>query len=144
MPTKLLVIQGDIAQLRVDAIVRNSKGRTAISGARELPARYVIDAEGPLWTGGESREEDRLGKAYQDALTLAVQHKVRTIAFPNISTGRYGYPKSKAARVALTTVRNFLKAWPGSFQEVIFACWDSENYHLYKEMLGSENLVVHT
>jgi O-acetyl-ADP-ribose deacetylase len=141
MHTKLLVIQGDITQLRVDVIVRTG-GVISDAAPDDLHIPHVIHTEGPVWTDGTQQEAALLGKTYHDALVTAVSNHAKTIAFPNISTGRSGYPKKKAALVALTTVRNFLKEWPGTFTEIIFACWDTENYHLYKDMLGSENLVV--
>jgi O-acetyl-ADP-ribose deacetylase (regulator of RNase III) len=160
MYTKLLVIQGDITQLKVDAIVRSGARHPSISGTRELPAlyvmgteegyvieteaRYVIDTADPVWTDGNIQAEALLEKAYVDALLLAIHSEATSIAFPNIGTGSSGYPNDTAAQVALKSVYNFLKRSPGKLSEVIFACWDSENYHLYKEMLGGENLILHS
>jgi O-acetyl-ADP-ribose deacetylase len=120
--TKLLLIQGDIAQLKVDAIVK--------------------DTDGPVYTDGQHEEALQLRNAYRKALQMAVTNNAKSIAFPNISTGSSGYPKDEAAEVALTTVRNFVEEQPGMFSEIIFVCWDSENYHLYKKMMGSENRVL--
>jgi O-acetyl-ADP-ribose deacetylase (regulator of RNase III) len=149
MYTKLLVIQGDITQLRVDAIVRSGARKARISGSRdanvsgsrELSSRYVIETEDPLFDDGNAQA---LEKAYIDALLLAISSDTRSIAFPNIGTGDSGYPNDTAAEVALKAVYNFLKKSPGKLSEVIFACWDSENYHLYKEKLGGENLILHS
>ncbi len=144
MYTKLLVIQGDITQLKVDAIVRSGARQPRIYDTQELPSRYVIDTEDPVWTASNAQAEALLEKAYVDALHLAIDSEATSIAFPNIGTGSSGYPNNTAAEVALKAVYNFLKQSPGKLSEVIFACWDSENYHLYKEMLGGENLILHS
>lgn len=152
MYTKLLIIQGDITQLKVDAIVRSGATQTRISDTQELPARYdidtearyVIDTEDPIWSASSAQAEALLEKAYVDALHLAMDSEATSIAFPNIGTGSSGYPNDTAAEVALKAVYNFLKQSPGKLSEVIFACWDSENYHLYKQMLGGENLILHS
>jgi O-acetyl-ADP-ribose deacetylase (regulator of RNase III) len=84
-------------------------GSAVISGAGTLPARYVIHAVGPVWRGGQRNEAGLLAGAYRRALELAADHECRSIAFPALSTGAYGYPMDQGARVALTTAVDFLK-----------------------------------
>jgi O-acetyl-ADP-ribose deacetylase len=84
-------------------------GSAVVSGAGNLPARYVIHAVGPVWSGGQRREAEQLAGAYRRSLELAVEHGCRSIAFPALSTGAYRYPRDQAARVALATAIDFLK-----------------------------------
>src|SRR5919202_1629945 len=95
------------------------EGDARITGAGRLNARYVIHTVGPVWAGGEAGEAAVLARAYRSALALAEAHGVRTIAFPSISTGAYGYPEPAAARVALATVLDHLRG-PTSLAEVRF------------------------
>src|SRR5687768_12573393 len=76
-------------------------GEAVITNAGNLPAKYVIHTVGPVWNGGQSNEETLLFSAYTNSLKLAVENKITTIAFPNISTGIYGFPKNKAAKIAV-------------------------------------------
>ena len=101
-----------------------------ITTGGRLPAKYVIHTVGPVWNGGAHREEELLASAYQNSLQLAVEHKIETIAFPNISTGIYHFPKDKAAGIAVATVSAFL-ADHDKLKQVIFVCFDRENYELY-------------
>jgi len=84
-------------------------GSAVISGAGNLPATYVIHAVGPVWRGGNRGEADLLAGAYRRCLELAVEHQCRSVAFPSLSTGAYGYPIDQAARVAIATALDFLK-----------------------------------
>jgi O-acetyl-ADP-ribose deacetylase (regulator of RNase III) len=127
MHTKLVVIQGDISQLKVDAIVQ----------ASDLDECLQVREDRAL-----GQTEECLNKAYQNSLNWAVSRKAKTVAFPNVNDPHLSFSKNKAAFVALTAVRNFVIAQPGQFTEIIFVCWDTENYHLYKEMLGGENRAV--
>lgn len=110
-------------------------GQAVITGAGRLPARYVIHTVGPVWNGGRSHEDDLLASAYRNSLLLAVQDEARTLAFPNISTGIYGFPKERAARMAIQTVRTFLEQH-ASAPEVTFVCFDAENHSIYGRLLG--------
>jgi O-acetyl-ADP-ribose deacetylase len=85
-------------------------GEAVITGAGNLPARFVIHTVGPIWIGGMRGEDDLLANAYQNSLRVAVEHGVRTIAFPNISTGIYRFPKERAAEIAVREVTSFLDA----------------------------------
>ena len=99
-----------------------------------LPARYVIHAVGPVWRSGRHGEAELLAGCYRRSLGLATENGLTSIAFPNISTGVYGYPKDKAADVAMATVQQFLQQ-PTSVETVIFVCFDSENYRLYQQRM---------
>jgi O-acetyl-ADP-ribose deacetylase (regulator of RNase III) len=104
-------------------------GEAVITTAGNLPARYVIHTVGPVWTGGNKQEASLLKNCYTNSLNLAIEYKVKTIAFPNISTGIYHFPKDKAAGIAIDAVRNFKDA--SFFETVFFVCFDKENYDLY-------------
>ncbi|MEZ5018203.1 MAG: O-acetyl-ADP-ribose deacetylase [Flavipsychrobacter sp.] len=108
-------------------------GEAVITTAGKLPATFVIHTVGPVWNGKE-KEEQLLANAYRNSLLLAVENNVRRIAFPNISTGIYRFPKDKAAVIATTEVKNFL-ANNEQLEEVIFVCFDNENYDLYQPLI---------
>jgi O-acetyl-ADP-ribose deacetylase (regulator of RNase III) len=110
-------------------------GEAVIITGGKLPTRYVIHTVGPVWNGGQSNEEQLLANAYRNSLELAVKNGVRTIAFPNISTGIYHFPKDKAAEIALHTTDEFLRINPDAFDKVIFVCFDKENYQLYRSLI---------
>ncbi|MBO9638704.1 MAG: O-acetyl-ADP-ribose deacetylase [Siphonobacter aquaeclarae] len=109
-------------------------GEAVITTAGKLPAKFVIHAVGPVWNNGHSNEEYLLSSAYLNSLLIAADHSVRTIAFPNISTGIYRFPKEKAAEIAVRTVRGFL-AESNAIERVIFVCFDDENYALYAGLI---------
>lgn len=111
-------------------------GEAVITTAGNLPAKYVIHTVGPVWQGGKQQEEILLANAYKNSLQLALDHKCQSIAFPNISTGVYGYPKELAAAVAFKEVFLFINAHSGSIAKVIFVCFDNENYQLYLKQEG--------
>ena len=110
-------------------------GEAVITTAGRLPAKYVIHTVGPVWNGGHNGEPNLLANCYRNSLRLAVENGVTTIAFPNISTGIYRFPKPEAATTAITTVQQFI-ANDNRVKEVFFVCFDDENYSLYKEQLG--------
>lgn len=109
-------------------------GSAKITGGYKLPAKYIIHAVGPVWHGGNNDEHEMLKGCYETALKLAVEHNCKSIAFPNISTGIYRFPKEKAAEIAIATVHNFLmkNVLP---EEVYFVCFDTENYAIYEKLL---------
>ncbi len=109
-------------------------GDAKITKAYNLPAKYVIHTVGPVWYGGKSNEEELLASCYRRSLELAVENNIHTIAFPNISTGIYRFPKEKAAKIAIKTVQQFL-AVNAKIQEVIFVTFDSDNYQIYQKIL---------
>jgi O-acetyl-ADP-ribose deacetylase (regulator of RNase III) len=104
-------------------------GEAVITGAGNLPARYVIHTVGPVWNGGQKGEPEKLANCYLNSLRLAVENNCKTVAFPNISTGVYGYPKEEAAKIAYQTVVNFL-ACNEQIEKIIFVCFDEDNYRL--------------
>jgi len=106
-----------------------------ITGAGKLPAKYVIHTVGPVWYGGKRGEPELLASCYRKSLLLARDNGIESIAFPNISTGIYGYPKDKAAEIAINTVRETLNETP-CVEKVVFVCFDRENYSLYQELIG--------
>jgi O-acetyl-ADP-ribose deacetylase (regulator of RNase III) len=109
-------------------------GEAVITTAGNLPARFVIHTVGPVWKGGGNGEREKLAACYRNSLQLAVNNKCKTIAFPNISTGVYGFPKNEAAQIAVRTVKDFLRQ-NDYIEKVIFVCFDEENYGLIKENL---------
>jgi len=163
------VIQGDITQLDVDAIVNAANesllggggvdgaihraagpdlleecrkiggcptGEARITMGYNLQAKFVIHTVGPIWRGGYKDEIDNLRNAYLNSLKLATSKNIETIAFPNISTGVYGFPKKSAAEIAVNAVRSHLdkNKFP---KKVVFVCFDEENYEIYREKLSN-------
>ncbi len=110
---------------------RCKTGEAVITTAGNLPSKYVIHTVGPVWNGGGVNEEKLLAGCYRNSLALAVEYDCQSIAFPNISTGIYGFPKDKAAFIAVNTVTEFLvrNEFP---EKVIFCCFDEENYQLLR------------
>jgi O-acetyl-ADP-ribose deacetylase len=110
-------------------------GEAKITKGYLLPAKWVIHTVGPVWHGGHRREEELLASAYRNSLKLAVEYSVKTIAFPNISTGVYDFPKVLAAEIAIEEVQLFLMVH--SFPEkVIFSVFDEDNYEIYQKLLS--------
>ncbi len=167
--TRLVLVQGDITQQEVEAIVNAANpdltpgggvsgaihraggpavtaaaarirqergplptGAAVITPGGNLPARYVIHTVGPVWRGGTHHEPELLAQAYRSCLSLAVQQGLRTLAFPSISTGAYGYPIEQAAEVALRTVRDFLRENPGQLEEVRFVLFSAADFRAYR------------
>jgi O-acetyl-ADP-ribose deacetylase (regulator of RNase III) len=110
-------------------------GHSKITSGFNLPAKYIIHTVGPVWHGGRSNEENLLRSCYITSLQLTTEHNIRTIAFPNISTGIYGYPKPAAAEIAINSVMEFLGK-NNTIEKVIFVCFDDENYELYRIKLN--------
>ncbi len=108
-------------------------GEAVYTTAGNLPAQYVIHTVGPVWSGGNNNEPALLQRCYENALRIAEELQLKTVAFPNISTGIYHFPKDKAAEIAIATVKARAAV---SVEEVIFVCYDEENYKLYREILG--------
>lgn len=112
-------------------------GEAVITTGGNLPATYVIHTVGPVWQGGKQGEAELLADCYRNSLQLAVAKQLKTIAFPNISTGVYGYPKAAACKIALKTTSWFLDMH-ASIESVIFVCFDEENYKLYEKAMSEE------
>jgi len=167
MDNRIELIQGDITELDVDAIV-NAANRSLLGGGGvdgaihraagpelveaclllngcetgeakitpgfRLAAKYVIHTVGPVWYGGTMNEAELLACCYRNTLKIASDHHCRSIAFPNISTGIYHFPKELAAETAIREVRKYLEK--NKLPEtVIFVCFDDENYELYEKMI---------
>ncbi len=111
-------------------------GEAKITNGYDLPARFIIHTVGPIWYGGTNDELNLLLSCYDKSLKLASKNKIKTIAFPNISTGVYRFPKDIAASIAIRTVKNFLSK-NKRFQKIIFAVFDEENYRIYKNKLAA-------
>jgi O-acetyl-ADP-ribose deacetylase (regulator of RNase III) len=109
-------------------------GQAKITGAYRLPARFVIHTVGPIWHGGKHDEERTLADCYRNSLKLAVENEIKTIAFPAISCGAYGYPIEEAARIAFKTTRDFL-ATNDEIKKVIFVVWGEDVYDAYRQIL---------
>jgi len=164
---RIEIIQGDITQLKVDAIVNAANtsllggggvdgaihraagpglleecrllngcptGNAKITKGYRLPAKYIIHTVGPVWNGGKRNEETLLASCYNCSLALAVEYHCKTIAFPNISTGIYRFPKELAASIAIKCVTSFLTEHP-QIEKVFFVCFDLENLKIYQNLI---------
>ncbi len=112
-------------------------GQAKITTGGNLPAKFVIHTVGPIWRGGENQEDQQLRACYLNSMKLAEQNGVRTIAFPSISTGAYGFPIERASRIAVATVRECLDKTP-HVQTVLFVCFSQSDYEVYQEALKAE------
>ena len=110
-------------------------GQAKITPGFLLPASYVIHTVGPVWRGGTQQEPELLQACYTNSLELALDHGLKSVAFPNISTGVYRFPKDLAAEIAIGSARHFLEE-TGADLKVIFVVFDLENLALYKNILG--------
>lgn len=110
-------------------------GKAKITKAYNLPSKFVIHAVGPVWRGGNNNENALLQSCYHESLTIAKEYNLNSIAFSNISTGIYGFPKGEAANIAIDTAIKFLSKndFP---KKVIFVCFDDENYKIYMQIMG--------
>ncbi len=121
------------------AVIREKQGgcptgEAVITSAGNMKAKAVIHTVGPVWHGGKQGEEELLRSCYVNSLRLADENGFKTVAFPNISTGIYGFPKNLAAEIAISTVQNF---YPTEIATVFFVCFDEENYLLYQRILDN-------
>jgi O-acetyl-ADP-ribose deacetylase (regulator of RNase III) len=115
-----------------------STGEAVITTAGNLPANFVIHTVGPVWNGGNKQEHKKLANCYKNSLQLAIGNNCRTIAFPNISTGVYRFPKDKAAKIAVNTVADYLSQ-TAAIHKVFFVCFDPENFELIQSELTRIN-----
>lgn len=145
MPAALRVIQADITTLAVDAIVNaaNSSllggckvGEAKVTKGCRLPAKFVIHTVGPVWRGGTNGEPELLASCYRNALLAAAARGARSIAFPGISTGIYGYPVELAAGVAVDAVASTLQEVE-SIQDVVFCCFSAADLAVYQSLIRS-------
>lgn len=109
-------------------------GEARITKGYRLPAPYIIHTVGPIWRGGSHLEDEFLSLCYRNSLFLAVENSLKSIAFPSISTGAYGFPMERAASIALREIQAFLKE-NSSFQEVRLICFGSEAYEIYRKVI---------
>ncbi|MDH4190271.1 MAG: O-acetyl-ADP-ribose deacetylase [Betaproteobacteria bacterium] len=109
-------------------------GDAKLTGGYRLPARFVIHTVGPVWHGGGHGEPRLLASCYRRSMEIATANDVRTIAFPGISTGVYGYPVERAAQIAVATVRAATSEFP-TIREVIFCCFSARDLLIYEELL---------
>lgn len=107
-------------------------GEAKITGAYNLPCKYVIHTVGPIWRGGNHGESKLLANCYRNSLQLAVDHGIRTIAFPSISTGVYHFPVQYAAQIAVQTVREFLHEHPDKLDVVMWVLFDECTEKIYQ------------
>lgn len=110
-------------------------GEAKLTQGHRLPARFVIHTVGPVWRGGAEGEPERLASCYRRSLEVAADHGLRSIAFPSISTGVYGYPIEAASEIAVATVKASL-AELSAIQEVIFCCFSEGDWRVYNKRLG--------
>lgn len=122
-------------QKACDAIGYCATGDAVITEGFELPASYIIHTVGPVWHGGEAGEEAKLASCYTRSLEIAETKGLKTVAFPSISTGIFGYPTEKAAKTAAKAVRDYVK---DKDMEVIWVLFDEETKKVYDEVLGGE------
>ncbi|HUU12566.1 MAG TPA: O-acetyl-ADP-ribose deacetylase [Terriglobia bacterium] len=167
MKERIQVVQGDITQQKVDAIVNAANtsllggggvdgaihraagpklleecrtlggcptGQAKITGGHNLPAKHVIHTVGPVWNGGRHGEDDLLASCYRNSVALAEQHGIKTIAFPCISTGVYGFPFERAAKIAVAEVKSFLER-SKRIEQVVFVCFLKRDYECYVKIL---------
>ena len=107
-------------------------GEAVITTAGKLPSKKVIHTVGPRWNNGQSKEDEKLRSCYEKSLELAKENELKQIAFPNISTGIYRFPKERAAKIAIEAVQS----WEGEgVEKVIFVCFDVENYLIYRRLM---------
>jgi len=112
-------------------------GEAKISPGFKLPAKYIIHTVGPIWNGGRNNEDKLLANCYINSLKLAVENKIKTIAFPAISTGVYHFPLERATKIAVSEVEKFLEK-NESIEKVIFVCFDEETYLTYKKNVDNK------
>ena len=162
--SRVEIVQGDITELAVDAIVNAANttllggggvdgaihraagpglleecrtlggcrtGQAKITGGYRLPARRVIHTAGPVWRGGDRREEELLASCYRNCLALAAREALGSVAFPSISTGAFGFPIGRACRIALREVAGFLRSSPRP-ERVTFVCFDESDFEIYR------------
>lgn len=114
-------------------------GEAKITGAYNLPCKYVIHTVGPRWHGGNNREEELLGLCYINSLKVAMQQGIRTIAFPSISTGAFGYPVGGASMVAVSAVFDFADKHPDQFDLIEWVCFDKNTLRYYSRQIELRN-----
>jgi O-acetyl-ADP-ribose deacetylase len=133
-------VAGPQLQAECDTLGGCLTGSAKITGGYRLPAKHVIHAVGPVWTGDAEREDRLLASCYHTALSIAADHGLASIAFPAISTGIYAFPADRAARIAVGTVAAELKAAPRSLTRVVFCCFSDESARHHADAFGALGL----
>jgi len=110
-------------------------GEARLTKGYKLPAKWVIHTVGPVWSGGERNEDELLANCYRNSLKLAVEHGIKTVAFPSISTGAYRFPLERATRIAIKEVMDVLEHEP-SIDKVVFVCFGERAYNVYQRTLA--------
>ncbi len=110
-------------------------GEAKITRGYLLPAKWVIHTVGPIWHGGKDREDELLAACYRRSLELALEKGIRSVAFPAISTGAYGFPLARATQIAVSEVNAFLMKYP-AVEKVVFVCFDRHTYDCYRRALA--------
>jgi O-acetyl-ADP-ribose deacetylase len=108
-------------------------GEAKISPGFKLTAKYIIHTVGPIWQGGKNNEENLLENCYKNSLSLAIENKIKTNAFPSISTCAYRFPLQRAAKIALSETKNFIEK-KDHFEKIIFVCFDERTKQVYEEI----------
>jgi O-acetyl-ADP-ribose deacetylase (regulator of RNase III) len=108
-----------------------STGEAKITKGYKLPAKWVIHTVGPVWQGGKHNEDELLARCYRNSLALAAKNSIRTIAFPSISTGAYGFPIERASRIALSEIKEFLEG-NETIAKVLAVCFGKTDYQVYQ------------
>ncbi len=111
-------------------------GQAKLTKAYKLPCKYIIHTVGPVWNGGNHKEDELLADCYKNSLKLAVEYGIRTIAFPSVSTGVYSFPVERAAKIAIRTADKFLKENPEKFDLVMWVLFDEMTEQVYQEAAG--------
>ena len=111
-------------------------GEAKLTGAYRLPCQYVIHTVGPIWNGGRRNEPQLLSDCYRNSLQIAVDHQIRSIAFPSISTGVYSYPVEEAASIAVRTVKHFIEEHPEALDLVEWVLFDTKTYAAYEKAMS--------
>ena len=106
-----------------------------ITKAYKLPCKYVIHTVGPIWNDGKYNEEKLLAGCYENSMRIALEHGIRTIAFPSVSTGVYHFPVDRAAEIAIGTVKAFLEEHEGKFDDIVWVLFDEKTKCAYDEVL---------
>jgi len=136
-------VDGDIHRAAGPGLLEDCKklngcktGEAKITNGYDLPAKFVIHTVGPIWEGGYSGEDRLLSSCYLNSLRLAVENQIKSLAFPAISTGVFGFPPERAAKIALKSVRNFLLV-DEYIEKIIFVCFDEHTFSIYEQAMST-------